>query len=107
MTSSLIKLSKLINKQVDLMEKLYEALQRCDYSDLTKAEMEEIEKSYELLVRKYGAKILSVTRIVRKSPSRPYSQQNADFSPETIKQIINEGEANGLEELKSFRSKYI
>ncbi|MEP6576590.1 MAG: patatin-like phospholipase family protein [Nitrososphaerota archaeon] len=106
-TSSLIKLSKLINKQVDLMEKLYEALQRCDNSNLTKAEMEEIEKSYELLVRKYGAKILSVTRIVRKSPSRPYSQQNADFSPDTIKQIINEGEANGIEELKSFRFKYI
>ena len=62
--------------------------------------MEEIEKSYDLLVRRYGAKILSVTRIIRKSPERPYSQQNADFSVDTIKQIIKEGELNGMEELK-------
>lgn len=102
-TSSLIKLAKLINKQVDLIEKLYVALHQCEHSELTKDQMAEIEKSYELLVRKYGAKILSVTRIVRKSPKRPYSQQNADFSVDTIKQIINEGESNGLEALKSFQ----
>jgi hypothetical protein len=67
--------------------------------------MAEIDKSYELLVKRYGSKILSVMRIVRKSPDHPYSQQNADFSIDTIKQIIKEGEVNGLEELKSFRLK--
>lgn len=104
-TSSLIKISRLINKQVDLIERLYGALQQCEHSHLTKEQMTEIERSYELLVRRYGAKILSVTRIVRKSPERPYSQQNADFSVDTIKQIIREGEATGLEELKSFQFK--
>lgn len=104
-TSSLIKISRLINKQVDLIERLYGALQQCEHSHLTKEQMTEIERSYELLVRRYGAKILSVTRIVRKSPERPYSQQNADFSVDTIKQIIREGEASGLEELKSFQFK--
>jgi hypothetical protein len=67
--------------------------------------MTEIEKSYDLLVRRFGAKILSVTRIVRKSPERPYSQQNSDFSVDTIKRIIMEGESSGLEELKSFKFK--
>lgn len=66
--------------------------------------MAEIEKGYDLLVRRQGAKIPSVTRIVRKSPERPYSQQNADFSRDTIKQLINEGEVNGLEELKSYQT---
>ena len=104
-TSSLIKLSKLINKQVDLIERLYSALHQCEHSHLTADQMEEIEKSYDLLVRRYGAKILSVRRIIRKSPERPYSQQNADFSVDTIKQIIKEGELNAMEELKSFRFK--
>jgi NTE family protein len=104
-TSSLIKLSRLINKQVDLIEKLYGALHQCEHSHLTKEQMTEIEKSYDLLVKRHGAKILSVTRIVRKSPERPYSQQNSDFSVDTIKRIIMEGENTGLEELKSFEFK--
>ena len=65
--------------------------------------MAEIEESYELLVRSYGAKILNLTQIVPKNPERPYSQQNADFSKDTIKQITNEGEVNGLEELESLQ----
>jgi NTE family protein len=104
-TSSLIKLSGLINKQVDLIERLYGALHQCEHSHLTEDQMREIEKSYDLLVRRHGAKILSVTRIIRKSPERPYSQQNADFSVDTIKQIIKEGEFNAMEELKSFKFK--
>jgi NTE family protein len=102
-TSSLIKLSKLINKQVDLIERLYDALHQCEHSHLTTDQMEEIEKSYDLLVKRHGAKILSVTRIIRKSPERPYSQQNADFSVDTIKHIIKEGELNAMEELRSFK----
>ena len=104
-TTSLIKLAKLINKHVDLIEKLYAALNKCEHSNLTREQMAEIDKGYELLVKRYGSKILSVMRIVRKSPDHPYSQQNADFSIDTIKQIIKEGEVNGLEELKSFRLK--
>jgi NTE family protein len=104
-TSSLIKLSKLISKQVDLIEKLYAALHNCELSHLSKEQMAEVEKSYDLLVRKYGAKILSVTRIIRKSPKHAYSQQNADFSPDTIRAIIEEGEINGNEELKTFSFK--
>jgi NTE family protein len=104
-TTSLIKLAKLINKHVDLIEKLYAALNKCEHSNLTREQMAEIDKGYELLVKRYGSKILSVMRIVRKSPDHPYSQQNADFSIDTIKQIIKEGEVNGLEELKSFRFK--
>ena len=68
-------------------------------------QMGEIEKSYDLLVKRHGAKILSVRRIIRKSPERPYSQQNADFSVDTIKQIIKEGELSAMEELKSFKFK--
>jgi NTE family protein len=104
-TSSLIKLSKLINKQVDLIERLYSALHQCEYSHLSTDQMEEIEKGYDLLVKRHGAKILSVTRIIRKSPERPYSLQNADFSVDTIKQIIKEGEITAMEQLKSFESK--
>ena len=104
-TSSLIKLSKFINKQVDLIERLYDALHQCEHSHLTTDQMGEIEKSYDLLVKRHGAKILSVRRIIRKSPARPYSQQNADFSVDTIKQIIKEGELSAMEELKSFKFK--
>ena len=80
-------------------------MHNCQLSHLSKEQMIQIEKSYDLLVRKYGAKILSVTRIIRKSPKRAYSQQNADFSPDTIRAIIEEGEINGNEELKTFHFK--
>jgi NTE family protein len=98
-TSSLIKLSKLITKHVDLIELLYTALNKCQHSHLPGEEMAKIEKSYGLLVKKFGARILSVIRIIRQSPRSPYSQQNADFSLDTIKKIISEGEANALQEL--------
>lgn len=101
-TASLINLSRLITKQVHL-ETLYEVLHQCNHSHLSKEQMAEIEESYELLVRSYGAKILSLTQIIRKNPERPYSQQNANFSIDTIKQITNEGEVNGLEELESLQ----
>ena len=103
-TSSLIKLSRLITKHVELIELLHDALYRCQHSNLSQEEMAKIEKGYKLLVKKYGAKILSVIRIVRKSPNHPYSQQNADFSVATIKQIIEEGKTNALQELESRQS---
>jgi len=65
--------------------------------------MANIERNYGLLVKKHGAKILSVTRIVRKSPKRPYSLQNADFSVDAIKHVIHKGESTALEELESFQ----
>ncbi len=82
-----------------------DALHQCDHSNLTNDQLVEIEKSYDLLVKRHGAKILSVTKIIRKSSERPYSQQNADFSVDTIKRIIKEGEINGIQELKSFKFK--
>lgn len=100
-TASVIKMSKLMNKQINLIENLYDALHQCNHSHISKDLIASIEKNYDLLVRKHGAKILTVSRVVRKNPEKPYSLQNADFSPETIRHMIDEGERSGLEELKS------
>jgi NTE family protein len=51
------------------------------------------------LVEKYGAKILKITRISRENNKTPYSLQNADFSVNTIKELIMQGENKALDSL--------
>jgi NTE family protein len=45
----------------------------------------------------FGAKILNITRISRGTIESPYPLQNADFSVNTVKALIKEGESKAME----------
>ena len=55
----------------------------------------EIESEFKTLIQNYGAKILSVTRIIRSEMESPNILKNADFST-TVKKLISLGEKRPL-----------
>lgn len=98
-TQSLQKMSRLITKHVNLIETLYDLFQDSDQSKIDKDKIDYINKEHSLLVDKYGAKILKLNRITKVVPQTQYPLQNADFSVETIKELIRQGEKKAVEYL--------
>jgi NTE family protein len=96
---SLGKISRLITRHIKLIETLYDMFEEYDHSKIDKDIIKYIEKEHKLLVEKYGAKILKITRISRENNKTPYSLQNADFSVNTIKELITQGENKALNSL--------
>ena len=95
-----IKMSRLITRQIQLIEGLYEVFDKfVDQSKLDPRQVETIKEEYSMLIENYGAVIKSVTRIVRTELESPSILQNADFSLKTIKELIAQGERKTLEEL--------
>src|SRR5918993_2560486 len=95
-----IKMSRLITRQIQLIERLYEVFDKfVDQSKLDPRQVEIIKEEYNMLIENYGAVIKSVTRIVRTELESPSILQNADFSLKTIKELIAQGERKTLEEL--------
>lgn len=99
-TQSLEKISRLITRHVNLIEALYDVFEESEKSKIDKDKIEFINKEHSSLVQKYGAKILKLNRITRNNPETPYPLQNADFSVDTIKELIRQGERKALEYLK-------
>lgn len=99
-TQSLVQMSRLITRHVNLIESLYDIFQESDQSKIDKDKIEYINKEHSTLVEKHGAKILKLHRITRNIPETPYSLQNADFSVGTIKELIKQGETKALDYLK-------
>ena len=97
---SLRKMSKLITRQINLIEKLYDIFNETDHSKIDKNLIDFIEKEHKVLVEKFGAKILKIYRISRENNKTPHSTQNAEFSVNIIKQLIKQGENKALECLK-------
>jgi len=95
-----IQLSKLVTRHINLIEKLYDAFEK--YTDKTKIDIEELNKikeEYNNLIENYGAEIKSVIRITRSEIESPTMMKNADFSTETIKKLIDQGERATLEKM--------
>ena len=98
-TQSLQKMSRLITRHVNLIETLYDIFQDSDQSKIDKDKIDYINKEHSLLVDRYGAKILKLNRITKVVPETQYPLQNADFSVDTIKELIRQGEKKAVEYL--------
>jgi len=95
-----IKMSRLITRQIELMERLYGVFEKFEeQSGLKSHEIAKIKSEYNTLVQKYGAKILSVTRIIRSEIESPAILKNANFSPKTVKELIAQGERKAIEKI--------
>jgi NTE family protein len=90
---------KHMSRQVDLIEKLYAIFER-NSRDMNPGVADRIRQEYEELVGRHGAEILAVYRIVRKRMESPYLLKNADFTPDTVRDLIAQGEQRALEKLK-------
>ena len=97
---SLRKISKLITRHINLIETLYDIFKEYDHSKIDRDIIEYIEREHKILVEKFGAKILDIKRISRENSKSSHSTQNAEFSVNTIKKLIAQGESKALDSLK-------
>jgi NTE family protein len=104
-----LRMSKVMTRQIQLIEKLYDFFEKADNKSrvLSEDEQNKIKKEYNSLVYNYGAEILSVTRIIRDRIENPNVSKNADFSIKTIKELILQGERNALNSIKHFKENKI
>ena len=73
-----------------------------DHVDLSKIDKEQLKKirnKYKKIKHERGAEIKEILYITRDEPF-PHMYENADFSPQTIKASIREGEMKTVEVLK-------
>jgi NTE family protein len=100
-----MKISRLITRHIQLIESLYDIVQKkVSPTEIDPHELEKIESEYNTLITNYGAQIKSVTRIIRSELESPSMLQNADFSPKTIKELIAQGETKAMEKLSYCQS---
>ncbi|MGD9671842.1 MAG: patatin-like phospholipase family protein [Candidatus Nitrosocosmicus sp.] len=115
-TQHSIKMTKVMTRQIRLIEKLYGYFEKSEEMKTLKNsnmnggefisndEIDTIRKEYRKLVYNRGAEILSVIRILRNRIENPHVSKNADFSVKTVKRLIEEGEQNALQSIKEFRT---
>ena len=87
-----IKSSKLVTRHIRLVEKLYSVFEdHVENSKISIEELQEISKEYINFIEDYGAEIRSVTRIMRSEIESPTILKNVNFSPKTIRALIEQG----------------
>jgi NTE family protein len=106
-TQHSMKMSKLVTRQIQLIEQLYDIVEKCDQSKLDSKQVMKVKEEYNYLVHNYGAEIHSVIRIIRNRLESPNTLKNADFSPKTIKGLISQGERKTMESLEYFKERHM
>jgi NTE family protein len=95
-----VTMSRVITRYLNYIEELYQLIET--HMDLTKVDpkqLKRIRKKYKKYKQERGAEIKDIVYITRDEPF-PHMYENADFSPETIKNLIKEGEMKTIQALK-------
>jgi NTE family protein len=95
-----VTMSKVITRYLEYIEELYQLLEdNIDRINVGPQKLKKIRKKYKKYKHERGAEIKDIIYITRVEPF-PHLYENTDFSPETIKNSIKEGEAKTNEILK-------
>jgi NTE family protein len=95
-----VTMSKLITAYLRYIEELYQIIE--DHVDINKIDhrqLENIRKKYKKYKQERGAEIKGIHYVTRDEPF-PAIYENADFSPETIRNSIRDGESKTNQILK-------
>jgi NTE family protein len=97
-----IQMSKAFTYYLKFIDELYHMIEdRCDFEKKEdKAKFKRIQAKYKKIIEQHGAEIKDVYYITREERF-PSLYENADFSVETIKASINDGELKTKDILKS------
>jgi NTE family protein len=88
-----IKLSKAITRYLKYIAELYQIIEKnIELAKIDKKQYEMIRRTFTKMKVKGGAEITSIFRITRDEPSQEYLE-NTDFSIETIRNSIKDGES--------------
>ena len=87
-----VAMLKVITRYLQYIEELYQIVeQHANHRELDKEKLKRIRYKYKRYKQERGAEIKQIFYISRDEPF-PHIYENADFSPETIKNSIEEGE---------------
>jgi len=88
-----VHMFKAITYYLKFIDELYSFIKdnHLDSSTIDKRKAEKISAKYKRITERHGAEIKGIYYITREEPF-PYLYENADFSLQTIKDSINEGE---------------
>jgi NTE family protein len=93
-------MSKVITMYLKYIDELYQLIEEhIDLSRVDQEQLKKIRRKYKKIKQERGAEIKDILYITRDEPF-PHIYENADFSPETIKASISEGEIKTVEMLK-------
>jgi NTE family protein len=92
-----VTMSKLITRYLEYIEELYQIVEQyTDHTELDEEQLKRIRHKYKKYKQERGAEIKQIFHISRDEPF-PHIYENADFSPETIKNSIEEGETKTIQ----------
>jgi NTE family protein len=95
-----VAMSKVISRYLEYIEELYKVLENnIDRISIDQKHLNLIRRKYKKYKQERGAEIKDIVYVTRDEPF-PHMYENADFSPETIKGSIKEGETKTNEILK-------
>ena len=87
-----IKMSKVITRYLKYIEELYQIIDKnIDPARIDKKQLEKIRHTFTKMKRERGAEIRGIVHVTRDEPFPNY-YENTDFSVETIKNSIKDGE---------------
>jgi NTE family protein len=90
-----IKMSKVITRYLKYIDELYQIIDKVYHIDpakIDKKELEKIRRTYTKMKREHGAEIKEIVHVTRDEPY-PHFYENTDFSDETIRNSIKDGES--------------
>jgi NTE family protein len=88
-----IKMSKVITRYLRYIEELYQLIDKnIDPRKIDKKQLERIRHTYIKMKRERGAEIREIIHVIRDEPF-PHFYENTDFSLETIRSSIRDGES--------------
>ena len=95
-----VAMAKVISRYLVYIEELYKVLENnIDRINIDQKHLNQIRRKYKKYKQERGAEIKDIIYVTRDEPF-PHMYENADFSPETIKGSIKEGETKTNEVLK-------
>ena len=98
-----IKMSKAITRYLKYIEELYQIIDKnIDPAKIDKKQLEKIRHTYTKMKRERGAEIKNIIHVTRDEPF-PHYYENTDFSVETIRNSIRDGESKTNQILEKIR----
>ena len=96
-----VQMSKVISRYLDYIEELYQTIEKnIDKLQIDEKQLKRMRQKYKVYKQEHGAEIKEIYYVKREEPN-PHITENADFSPETIKNAIKEGEEKTNEIIKN------
>ena len=100
-TDQSIRMSKIISRYLSMIKKMHDILETVSLDEKNKEKLEKLEPEYNKLACERGTIIKEIVRVERKEESH-YLFEDADFSIETVKKLIHNGEKDAEKVLANF-----